>query len=109
MAKAIQLVESAGHEHGVNFPMQGTVAVSDGITVWAFRYYSQRPRGSPSPATMRRHPGLPHRSGVRRLWPRWSTVAIEPGLEGWTGPARDAWSLMPPRFYWLEFQAISKR
>ena len=42
MAKAIQLVESAGHEHGVNFPMQGTVAVSDGITVWAFRYSSQR-------------------------------------------------------------------
>jgi predicted glutamine amidotransferase len=42
MAKAIQAVESAGHEHGVKFPMQGTVAVSDGITVWAFRYSSQR-------------------------------------------------------------------
>jgi len=41
MAKAIQMVESAGHEHGVTFPMQGTVAVSDGITVWAFRYSSQ--------------------------------------------------------------------
>ena len=32
MARAIRLVESAGHEHGVNFPMQGTVAVSDGST-----------------------------------------------------------------------------
>jgi predicted glutamine amidotransferase len=42
MAKAIQLVESVGHEHGVTFPMQGTVAVSDGTTVWAFRYSSQR-------------------------------------------------------------------
>lgn len=42
MARAIQMVESVGHEHGVNFPMQGTVAVSDGITVWAFRYSSQR-------------------------------------------------------------------
>ena len=42
MAKAIQMVESVGREHGVNFPMQGTVAVSDGITVWAFRYSSQR-------------------------------------------------------------------
>jgi len=31
MAKAIQAVESAGHEHGVKFPMQGTVAVSDGV------------------------------------------------------------------------------
>ena len=42
MSKAIQAVESAGHEHGVRFPMQGTVAVSDGMTVWAFRYSSQR-------------------------------------------------------------------
>ena len=41
MTKAIQMVESAGHEHGVTFPMQGTVAVSDGSTVWAFRYSSQ--------------------------------------------------------------------
>ena len=42
MSKAIAAVESAGHEHGVRFPMQGTVAVSDGMTVWAFRYSSQR-------------------------------------------------------------------
>jgi glutamine amidotransferase len=40
MAKAIQKVES-GHEHGVTFPMQGTVAVSDGMTLWAFRDSSQ--------------------------------------------------------------------
>ena len=42
MAKAIQKVESAGHDHGVTFPMQGTVAVSDGVTMWAFRYSSQQ-------------------------------------------------------------------
>ena len=42
MAKAIQTVESVGREHGVKFPMQGTVAVSDSVTVWAFRYSSQR-------------------------------------------------------------------
>jgi glutamine amidotransferase len=42
MAKAIQVVESAGHEHGVEFPVQGTVAISDGVTMWAFRYSSQR-------------------------------------------------------------------
>jgi predicted glutamine amidotransferase len=41
VAKAIQAVESVGRKHGVQFPMQGTVAVSDGITVWAFRYSSQ--------------------------------------------------------------------
>ena len=42
MAKAIQAVEAAGREHGVKFPMQGTVAISDGVTLWAFRYSSQR-------------------------------------------------------------------
>ena len=35
------MVESAGHKAGVRFPMQGTIAVSDGETVWAFRYSSQ--------------------------------------------------------------------
>ena len=38
---AIRMVESAGHKAGVQFPMQGTIAVSDGETVWAFRYSSQ--------------------------------------------------------------------
>lgn len=41
MAAAIRKVEEIGHAHGVEFPMQGTVAVSDGATVWAFRYSSQ--------------------------------------------------------------------
>ena len=31
----------SGREHGVQFPMQGTIAVSDGTTLWAFRYSSQ--------------------------------------------------------------------
>lgn len=38
---AIRKVEEAGHAAGVQFPMQGTVAVSDGATVWAFRYSTQ--------------------------------------------------------------------
>jgi predicted glutamine amidotransferase len=42
MAAAIQFVEKAGREHGVAFPMQGTVALSDGATTWAFRYSSQK-------------------------------------------------------------------
>ncbi|WP_194409616.1 class II glutamine amidotransferase [Microbacterium cremeum] len=38
---AIRRVEEAGHAAGVQFPMQGTIAVSDGETLWAFRYSSQ--------------------------------------------------------------------
>ena len=36
-----RLVESVGREHGVRFPMQGTIAASDGATLWTFRYSTQ--------------------------------------------------------------------
>ncbi len=38
---AIATVETVGRRHGVKFPFQGTLAVSDGRTIWAFRYSSQ--------------------------------------------------------------------
>lgn len=38
---AIRRVEEAGRAAGVPFPMQGTIAVSDGSTLWAFRYSTQ--------------------------------------------------------------------
>jgi glutamine amidotransferase len=38
---AIRRVEEVGHAAGIQFPMQGTLAVSDGETLWAFRYSSQ--------------------------------------------------------------------
>jgi len=41
VARTIGLVESVGHEHGVEFPFQGTIATSDGERVWAFRYSSE--------------------------------------------------------------------
>ncbi len=41
MRETVRLIESTGRTHGVRFPMQGTVAVSDGTTIWAFRYSSE--------------------------------------------------------------------
>jgi len=41
MRETVRKVESVGHEHGVRFPMQGTIAISDGATIWAFRYSTQ--------------------------------------------------------------------
>jgi glutamine amidotransferase len=41
VARTIGLVESIGHEHGVEFPFQGTIATSDGERIWAFRYSSE--------------------------------------------------------------------
>ena len=41
MTETVRLVEAVGRDHGVRFPMQGTIAVSDGATLWAFRYSTQ--------------------------------------------------------------------
>ena len=41
MRDTVRMVESVGREHGVPFPMQGTMAVSDGETIWGFRYSTQ--------------------------------------------------------------------
>ena len=40
LTRAIRMVESVGRSKGTEFPMQGTVAVSDGHTLWTFRYSS---------------------------------------------------------------------
>ncbi|MDX3520645.1 class II glutamine amidotransferase [Streptomyces scabiei] len=42
VARMAGLVERVGHEHGVEFPLQMTVAVTDGEALWAFRYSSQK-------------------------------------------------------------------
>ncbi|MFD3452317.1 class II glutamine amidotransferase [Streptomyces sp. NPDC058691] len=41
VARMVGLVERVGHEHGVEFPVQMTVAVTDGERLWAFRYSSE--------------------------------------------------------------------
>jgi predicted glutamine amidotransferase len=41
MAQAVGLVESIGRRRGVQFPIQMTVATTDGDTTWAFRYSSE--------------------------------------------------------------------
>jgi predicted glutamine amidotransferase len=41
MRRAIGTVESVGRDAGVRFPWQGTVAISDGQTIWAIRYSTQ--------------------------------------------------------------------
>jgi predicted glutamine amidotransferase len=41
VARTIGLVESIGHQKGVKYPFQGTIATSDGERIWAFRYSSE--------------------------------------------------------------------
>ena len=41
VAHAVGLVEEVGKEHGVEHPIQMTVATTDGDKIWAFRYSSE--------------------------------------------------------------------
>ena len=62
VARAVGLIEEAGRRHGVQHPIQMTVATTDGETTWAFRYSSegtvaiavpQHRRGDAAPAAPR--------------------------------------------------------
>jgi glutamine amidotransferase len=41
MARAVGLVEKVARGHDIEFPMQGTIATTDGNDTWAFRYSSE--------------------------------------------------------------------
>jgi predicted glutamine amidotransferase len=41
MERAIGLVEATGESHGVEYPFQGTVGLTDGERLWAVRYSSE--------------------------------------------------------------------
>jgi predicted glutamine amidotransferase len=41
IARAIGFVEACGHAQGIKYPFQGTIATSDGESLWAFRYSSE--------------------------------------------------------------------
>jgi predicted glutamine amidotransferase len=42
VAAAVGLIEDVGRKHGVEHPIQMTVATTNGTNIWAFRYSSQR-------------------------------------------------------------------
>jgi glutamine amidotransferase len=42
VSRAVGLIEETGRRHGVDFPIQMTVATTDGEATWAFRYSSER-------------------------------------------------------------------
>jgi len=45
--RAVGFIERVGRAHGVEHPMQMTVATTDGANVWAFRYSSEGRRNPP--------------------------------------------------------------
>ena len=96
VARAVGLVEDVARRHGIDFPVQMTVATTDGESTWAFRYSSEgRSRSlfqSTDVSTLRAqypdHPLLHELSDDTRL------VVSEP-----LGDLRGAWHEVPEASY----------
>ena len=54
VARAVGLIEETGRRHGIEYPIQMTVATTDGETTWAFRYSSEGRPGRCSTALISR-------------------------------------------------------
>ncbi|MBO3089267.1 class II glutamine amidotransferase [Cellulomonas dongxiuzhuiae] len=92
LAAAIGLVERTGHGHGVDFPFQGTVAVTDGQRMWALRYSSEgRSRTlfrNADVSVLRQH--YPDHPALRSLSDDTRLIVSEP-----LGELRGAWLEVP--------------
>jgi len=96
VARTVGLVEETARNHGVTFPMQGTIATTDGETTWAFRYSSEgRSRSlfhSTDVATLRQqYPDMPE---LHRLSDDARLVVSEPLRD-----LRGAWQEVPEASY----------
>ncbi|WP_328792064.1 MULTISPECIES: class II glutamine amidotransferase [unclassified Streptomyces] len=96
VARMAGFVERLGKEHGVPEPLQMTVAVSDGVHVWAFRYSSQgRSRSlfySSRAETVRHlHPEVPY---LREVSDETRLVVSEP-----LGDLPGVWNELPESSY----------
>ncbi|WP_042378265.1 class II glutamine amidotransferase [Streptacidiphilus melanogenes] len=92
VARMIHLVEVTAGKHGVDNPLQMTVATSDGVRIWVFRYSTEaRSRSlffSTSPETLARlHPEVPV---FTHLSPETRVVVSEP-----LGDLEGAWNAVP--------------
>ncbi|MFI8389492.1 class II glutamine amidotransferase [Streptomyces sp. NPDC085540] len=96
VARMAGFVERLGKEHGVPEPLQMTVAVSDGVHVWAFRYSSQgKSRSlfySSRAETVRHlHPEVPY---LREVSDETRLVVSEP-----LGDLHGVWNELPESSY----------
>jgi len=96
IARAVGLIERVGRGRGIEYPMQMTVAVSDGECVWAFRYSSQgRSRSlfySTKMATLRAQ--YPNNPMLHDLSDETRLVVSEP-----LGDLAGAWNEVPESSY----------
>jgi predicted glutamine amidotransferase len=96
VARTIGFVEERGHAHGVTYPFQGTIATTDGESLWAFRYSSEgKSRSlfvSRDARTVKAH--YPERHVLQRLSDDTRFVVSEP-----IGDLPGAWAEVPEASY----------
>jgi glutamine amidotransferase len=93
---AVGLIEDTGYRHGVEQPIQMTVATTDGKSIWAFRYSSEHQSRSlfystDLPTLLAHHPELEH---LRGLSDESRLVVSEPLRD-----LPDAWNEVPESSY----------
>jgi glutamine amidotransferase len=101
VARAVGLAERVGRRHGVDYPVHMTVATSDGESIWAFRYSSEKATSSlfysTDVAQLRQlHPEL---AVLDRLGNDTHFVVSEPlrALPGaWNEVPESSWALVRP-------------
>lgn len=90
--RAVGLVEDIGHRHGIEYPIQMTVAITDGSSIWAFRHSSAGSSRSLFYSTdvvalRKLHPEVP---ALRSLGDEARLVVSEP-----LGDLQGAWNEVP--------------
>jgi predicted glutamine amidotransferase len=96
VALAVGLIEEVGHKHGVEHPIQMTIATTDGTSTWAFRYSSERDSrtlffSTDIPTVRKLHPEL---DVLENLSDESRLVVSEP-LRDLTG----VWNMVPESTY----------
>jgi glutamine amidotransferase len=93
VARAVGLIEEIGERHGIDVPIQMSVATTDGNSIWAFRYAS---KGTPSSlfystdvTALRAQ--YPDNAKLQELSDEARLVVSEP-----LGSLAGAWNEMPP-------------
>jgi predicted glutamine amidotransferase len=94
--RMVGFVEATGRQHGVEYPIQMTVATTDGERLWAFRYSSEGNSRSLyySTALSTLHAMYPENENLRRLSDETRIVVSEP-----LGELFGAWQEVPESSY----------
>ena len=101
VARMVGLVEEVGRAHGVEDPMQMTVATTDGQRIWAFRYSSEGRSRSLFVSTSVEHLQAlyPHNPRLAELSPEARAIVSEPLWDvagAWKEIPEASWGVVQP-------------